>query len=63
MSPVYLLIREKHYPAAIANTIASVTGAKLVELPIMTRGVAEGKDYISFIDYNIAQLVNAVQGG
>ena len=48
---VKLVIRERHYPAGLAETIAQRTGAKLVELPAMVGGVPEAKDYLSFIDY------------
>jgi len=60
---VDFVIRELHYPAGLASTVAQSTGAKLVELPAMVRGVPEAKDYISFIDYNVRTLVNAVKGG
>jgi zinc/manganese transport system substrate-binding protein len=60
---VDLVIRELHYPAGLAATVAQSTGAKLVELPAMTRGVPEAKDYISFVDYNVRTLVKAVTGG
>jgi len=62
-SKVDLVIRELHYPAGLASTVAQSTGAKLVELPAMVRGVPEAKDYISFVDYNVRTLVNAVKGG
>jgi zinc/manganese transport system substrate-binding protein len=60
---VDLVIRELHYPAGLASTVAQSTGAKLVEIPSMVRGVPEAKDYISFVDYNVRTLVNAVKGG
>ena len=60
---VDVVVREVHYPAGLATTIAKATGAKLVELPAMVRGVPEAKDYISLIDYNVRTLVNAVKGG
>jgi zinc/manganese transport system substrate-binding protein len=60
---VDLVVRERHYPAGLAETIARDTGAKLVELPVMTGGVPEAKDYISFIDYNVRTMVKAVTGG
>ncbi len=60
---VDLVIRELHYPAGLASTVAQSTGAKLVEIPSMVRGVPEAKDYISLIDYNVRTLVNAVKGG
>ena len=58
---VDLVVRELHYPATLAETVAEATGAKLVELPVMTGGLPETKDYISFIDYNVRTLVKAVQ--
>jgi zinc/manganese transport system substrate-binding protein len=59
---VDIVVRELSYPAGLAETVAQVTGAKLVELPVMTGGVPEAKDYVSFIDYNVRTMVKAVQG-
>jgi len=59
---VEIVVREKHYPAGLAETVAQQTGAKLVELPVMVGGVPEAKDYISFIDYNVRTMLMAVQG-
>ena len=59
---VDIVVRELHYPAELAQTVASQTGAKLVELPAMVGGVPEAKDYISFVDYNVRTMVKAVQG-
>jgi zinc/manganese transport system substrate-binding protein len=61
-SHVDVVVREKHYPAGLAETVAQQTGAKLVELPVMVGGVPEAKDYISFIDYNVRTMLKAVQG-
>jgi zinc/manganese transport system substrate-binding protein len=60
---VEIVIRELHYPAGLAETVAKSTGAKLVELPAMVRGVPEAKDYFALIDYNVRTLVKAVTGG
>jgi len=60
---VDIVIRELHYPASLAESVAKATGAKLVELPAMVRGVPEAKDYISLIDYNVRTLLKAVTGG
>ncbi len=60
---VDLVVRELHYPATLAETVAQATGAKLVELPVMSGGRPETKDYISFIDYNLRTVLNAVQSG
>jgi zinc/manganese transport system substrate-binding protein len=59
---VEIVVRERHYPAGLAETIAQQTGAKLVELPAMVGGVPEAKDYISFIDYNVRTMLRAVKG-
>src|SRR5439155_5999589 len=56
-SHVDVVVREKHYPAGLAETVAQQTGAKLVELPVMVGGVPEAKDYISFIDYNVRTML------
>jgi zinc/manganese transport system substrate-binding protein len=61
-SHVEVVVREKHYPAGLAETVAQRTGAKLVELPVMVGGVPEAKDYMSFIDYNVRTMLKAVQG-
>jgi zinc/manganese transport system substrate-binding protein len=58
---VDLVVRELHYPAGLAETVAHATGAKLVELPAFVGGVPEAKDYISFIDYNLHTMLKAVQ--
>ena len=60
---VKVVVRELHYPANLAQTVAQRTGAKLVELPVMVGGVPEARDYVSFIDYNIRTMLKAVQGG
>ena len=60
---VKLVVRELHYPANLAQTVAQRTGAKVVELPVMVGGVPEARDYVSFIDYNIRTMLKAVQGG
>jgi zinc/manganese transport system substrate-binding protein len=59
---VDLVVRELHYPATLAETVASATGAKLVELPVMAGGLPDTKDYISFIDHNVRTMVQAVTG-
>jgi len=59
---VDLVVRELHYPAGLAETVARATGAKLVELPVMVGGVPEAKDYISFIDYDLQTMLKAVKG-
>lgn len=60
---VQIVVRERHFPAGLAETIAKQTGAKLVELPVMVGGVPEAKDYVSFIDYNLQAMLKAVRGG
>jgi zinc/manganese transport system substrate-binding protein len=60
---VDIVVRELHYPAGLAETVAQATGAKLVELPAMAGGVPQAKDYISFVDYNLHTMLKAVQGG
>ena len=58
-----LVVRELSYPAALAETVAQSTGAKLVELPYMVGGVPEAKDYLSLIEYNLHTVLKAVQKG
>jgi zinc/manganese transport system substrate-binding protein len=58
---VELVVRELHYPAGLAQTVAEQTGATLVELPVMVGGVPQAKDYVTFIDYLVTTMVAAVQ--
>jgi zinc/manganese transport system substrate-binding protein len=60
---VDFVVREMHYPAGLAHSLAQQTGAKLVELPAMSGGMPETKDYISFIDYNVKTMVKAAAAG
>jgi zinc/manganese transport system substrate-binding protein len=60
---VQIVVRERHYPAGLAETIAEATGATLVELPAMVGGVPEAKDYISFIDYDVHTMLKGLPGG
>ena len=59
---VDVVVRELHYPANLAQTVAEATGAKLVELPVMVGGVPEAKDSIGLIDYNLRTMLKAVKG-
>ena len=59
---VEIVVRELHYPASLAETVARETGAKLVELPSMAGGVPGVNDYTSFIDYNVRTMLKAVHG-
>jgi zinc/manganese transport system substrate-binding protein len=58
---VEIVVREMHYPAGLAQTVAEQTGATLVELPAMVGAVPQGQDYIGFIDYLVSTMVAAVQ--
>jgi len=59
---VKIVVRELQYPAGLAESVAKAAGAKLVELPVMSGGIPEAKDYISFLDYNLRTMLRAVQG-
>jgi zinc/manganese transport system substrate-binding protein len=59
---VEIVVRELHYPAGLAETVAQRTGAKLVELPVMVGGVPDAKTYTGLIDYNLHAMLRAVQG-
>jgi zinc/manganese transport system substrate-binding protein len=58
---VDFVVRELNYPATLAETIATQTGATLVQIPYMVGGVPEAKDYVSFVDYNLHQFLKAAQ--
>jgi zinc/manganese transport system substrate-binding protein len=57
---VEIVVRELHYPAGLAETVAKATGAQLVELPAMVGGVPAATDYIAFVNYNVETLVKAL---
>jgi zinc/manganese transport system substrate-binding protein len=57
---VEIVVRELHYPAGLAETVAKATGAQLVELPAMVGGVPAATNYIAFMDYNVQTMVKAV---
>jgi zinc/manganese transport system substrate-binding protein len=56
---VDIVVRERHYPAGLAETVAERGGAKLVELPVMVNGVPQAKDYVGLIDFEIQELLRA----
>ncbi|MBI3783101.1 MAG: zinc ABC transporter substrate-binding protein [Deltaproteobacteria bacterium] len=58
-----IVVRERHYPAGLAETIAQRTGARLVELPVMVHGVPEATNYVGLIDYDLHAMLKAAQGG
>ena len=57
---VEIVVRELHYPAGLAETVAKATGAQLVELPAMVGGVPAATNYIAFVNYNVETLVKAL---
>jgi len=57
---VDVVVRELHYPAGLAETIARETGAALVELPAMAGGLPDARDYIGFVDYNVRAMLKGV---
>jgi zinc/manganese transport system substrate-binding protein len=59
---VDMVVRELHYPAGLAETVAQATGTKLVELPVMAGGLPDTKDYISFVDHNVRTMLEALKG-
>lgn len=60
---VTFVVRELHYPAGLAETVAQATGATLVQLPVMAGGLPQTQDYISFIDYNLRTMLGTLPGG
>ena len=52
---VKLIVKESFYSDRIPNELAKITGAKVVNVPIMVNGIPAAKDYVSLIDI----LVNA----
>jgi len=59
---VTFVVRELHYPAGLADTVAHATGATLVELPVMSGGRPQTQTYIDFIDYNVKTMLQALPG-
>jgi ABC-type Zn uptake system ZnuABC Zn-binding protein ZnuA len=60
---VTFVVRELHYPAGLADTVAQTTGATLVQLPVMAGGLPQTQDYIAFIDYNLRTMLDALPKG
>ncbi|MFQ5686031.1 MAG: metal ABC transporter substrate-binding protein [Candidatus Scalindua sp.] len=58
---IKLIIIEDFRERKTPEFVASKTGAKVVVLPIVVGGRKETKDYISFLDYNINQVVFALK--
>ncbi|MCR4290619.1 MAG: metal ABC transporter substrate-binding protein [Candidatus Scalindua sp.] len=58
---VKLIIIEDFRERKTPEFVASKTGAKVVVLPIMVGGRKETDDYISFVDYNVNQVVSALK--
>jgi ABC-type Zn uptake system ZnuABC Zn-binding protein ZnuA len=52
---VKLIVKESFYSDRIPNQLAKMTGAKVVNIPILVNGTPGAKDYVSLID----TLVNA----
>lgn len=52
---VKLIVKESFYSDRIPNQLATMTGAKVVNIPILVNGTPAAKDYVSLID----ALVNA----
>jgi len=52
---VKLIVKESFYSDRIPNQLAQMTGAKVVNIPILVNGTPEAKDYLSLIE----TLVNA----
>lgn len=52
---VKLILKESFYSDRIPNKLAQMTGAKVVNVPILVNGTPAAKDYVSLID----TLVNA----
>ena len=57
---VTFVIRELHYPAGLSETVAQVTGATLVQLPVMSGGLPQTQTYVDFIDYNLKTMLAAL---
>ena len=58
---VKLVLRERHYPAELAQTIADKGGAKVADIIVMTGGVPEADDYFHFVDYNLQSLLAGIR--
>jgi zinc/manganese transport system substrate-binding protein len=47
---VKLIVKESFYSDRIPNQLAQMTGAKVVNIPILVNGTPAAKDYVSLID-------------
>ena len=56
-----LIIIEGFRPRRTAERVAKDTGAKLLVLPASTGGSPQARDYFDLFDYDVSQIVNALQ--
>jgi zinc/manganese transport system substrate-binding protein len=58
---IKIIIKETYFSDKSPNSIASATGAKVVNLPPSVDGVPEAKDYFSLFDTIISRLTQALE--
>jgi len=60
---VRAIVQPTFYSRSASDALAKRTGAKVVTLCQNLGELPEAKDYFSFIDYDVQQLVQALGGG
>jgi ABC-type Zn uptake system ZnuABC Zn-binding protein ZnuA len=55
------IIQPTYYPKDAANSVSKRTGAKVVLLCQNVKELPAASDYISMIEYNVQQLLNALK--
>jgi len=56
---VHVVVREVGYDLPLARSIAERTGARLVEIALLTGGLPGAESYVDFVDANLRALVAA----
>ncbi len=57
---VQVILQPTYFPRSASEALAQRTGAKVVTLCQNVGELPQAKDYFSFMDYNIQQLVDAL---
>ena len=60
---IRVIVQPTYFPRASSDVLAKRTGAKAAILCQNVKELPEASDYIAFVDYNIRQMVQALEGG
>jgi len=60
---IRVIVQPTYFPRSSSDVLAKRTGAKAAILCQNVKELPEASDYIAFVDYNIRQMVQALEGG